>query len=112
LSGDVVTTQLNYHTLPKGTVLVLTSSKGRFVVRLAGPVFEGHSRPVAILEAPIEEGPRAYMCVVPHAVKRMAQAYEAALATVSPGNVVYLYDLDKVYYESMPCFEITEVRVR
>lgn len=90
--------RFSHHTLPDGTILTITSTKGStFRVKLLPGVFEGHSRNVKVLDAPIQyddsEIP-TIMCVVgPKArVKLMGHAYGSALTDVGPGDTVYLID--------------------
>lgn len=90
--------RFNHHILPEGMVLTFVTTKGSTIkVQLLAGVFEGHSRNVKVLEAPIEYDDSlvpTIMCVVPpdaH-VELMAHAYQAARTDVEPGDTVYLID--------------------
>lgn len=105
--------RLSHHTLPDGTVLTLTTTKGNVLrVQLLTGVFEGHSRNVKVLEAPVQyddsEIP-TIMCVVPPGarVEIMAHAYSAALTDVGPGDTVYL--IDRYAGGSVPRFIVQSI---
>lgn len=90
--------RLSHHSLPDGTILTVTSSRGTTIkIQLLPGIFEGHSRNVKVLEAPIEYDDSqvpTIMCVVgPSArIGVMAHAYRAALTDVGPGDTIYLID--------------------
>jgi hypothetical protein len=110
LSGGA---RFNHFRLPSGTVLTFMSRKGNvFKIRLLDSVFEGHSRNVEVVQAPVEYNPAAaptIMCVVPPRTRVgiMGNAYEAAISTVGPRDVVYL--LDRFDRGSVPPFEVHSV---
>lgn len=105
----------SHHELPDGTVMSFTSKKGNdFRVRLLPGVFEGHSRFVEVLEAPIKYYPvvePTIMCVVPPgiSVEIMGHAYNAAISTVGIDDAVYL--LDRHTPGQVPGFEVKTMKV-
>jgi hypothetical protein len=110
---------INYHALPRGTVLAFLSARGnRIVVRIVGDIMDascGYARQVKVLEAPVkfdDSVQPTHMLAVPPGtrVSVMAYAYIAAIATIHVGDTVFLVDVHDER-QNPPRFEVREVSV-
>lgn len=120
-NGDSPSAQspINLATLPKGTVLELTSVAGnRFVVSTAGrfALGSGGGYRVVVGRAPIRCRGQVRMCVTSGSAKieDVVAACNAEKSTVGPGDIVWLIDMigtDHVGADAVRPFRVRAVSI-